>query len=33
MKLLERKKANIDFTKGSNGGAVVEITWNNKDLI
>tara|TARA_Y100001970_G_scaffold184618_1_gene224569 strand:+ start:11552 stop:12829 length:1278 start_codon:yes stop_codon:yes gene_type:complete len=31
--LLERKKANIDFTKGSNGGAVVEITWNNKDLI
>ncbi len=31
--LLERKKANIEFLKSSNGGALVEISWNNKDLV
>ena len=31
--LLERKKANIEFLKSSNGGALVEISWNNKDFI
>ncbi len=31
--LLERKKANIEFLKSSNGGAIVEISWNNKDFI
>ena len=30
--LLERKKANIEFLKADNGGALVEITWNKKDL-
>jgi len=31
--LLERKKANIEFLKSSNGGALVEISWNNKDFV
>ena len=31
--LLERKKATIEFLKSNNGGALVEISWNNKDLI
>ena len=31
--LLERKKANIEFLKSSDGGALVEISWNNKDFI
>ena len=31
--LLERKKANIEFLKSNNGGALVEISWNNKDLV
>ena len=31
--LLERKKANIEFLKANNGGALVEITWNKRDLI
>ena len=30
--LLERKKANIEFLKSSDGGALVEISWNNKDF-
>jgi len=30
--LLERKKANIEFLKSSDNGALVEISWNNKDL-
>ena len=30
--LLERKKAKIEFLKSSYGGALVEISWNNKDL-
>ena len=30
--LLERKKANIEFLKADTGGAMVEITWNKKDL-
>ena len=30
--LLERKKANIEFLKADTGGALVEITWNKKDL-
>ncbi len=30
--LLERKKANIEFLKSNEGGALVEITWNNKDF-
>ena len=31
--LLERKKANIEFLKSSNGGALVKISWNNKDFV
>ena len=31
--LLERKKANIEFLKSNDGGALVEISWNNKDFI
>ena len=31
--LLQRKKANIEFLKSSNGGALVEISWNNKDFV
>jgi len=31
--LLERKKANIEFLKSSDGGALVEISWNNKDFV
>ena len=31
--LLERKKANIEFLQSNEGGALVEITWNNKDFI
>ena len=31
--LLERKKAKIEFLKSSNGGALVEISWNNKDFV
>jgi len=31
--LLERKKANIDFLKSNNGGALVEISWKNKDFL
>ena len=31
--LLERKKANIEFLKSSNGGALVEISWSNKDFV
>ena len=31
--LLERKKAKIEFLKSSDGGALVEISWNNKDFI
>ena len=30
--LLERKKANIEFLKSNAGGALVEISWNNKDF-
>ena len=30
--LLERKKANIEFLKSNSGGALVEISWNNKDF-
>ena len=31
--LLERKKAEIQFSKSELGGALVEITWKNSDLI
>ncbi len=31
--LLERKKANIEFFQPKNGGALVEISWQNSDLI
>ena len=31
--LLERKKAKIEFLKSSNGGALVEISWKNKDFV
>ena len=31
--LLERKKAKIEFLKSSDGGALIEITWKNIDLI
>ena len=31
--LLERKKAEIEFSKSKLGGALVEITWKNSDLI
>ena len=31
--LLERKKANIEFTNTENGGATVEITWKPSDLV
>ncbi len=31
--LLERKKANIEFLKSNDGGALVEISWNNKDFV
>ena len=31
--LLERKKAEIEFSKSNLGGALVEIIWNNSDLI
>ena len=31
--LLERKKAKIEFLKSINGGALVEISWNNKDFV
>ena len=31
--LLERKKAEIEFSKSELGGALVEITWKNSDLI
>ena len=31
--LLERKKANIEFTNAENGGATVEITWKPSDLV
>ena len=31
--LLERKKASIEFLKSSDGGALVEISWNNKDFV
>ena len=31
--LLERKKANIEFLQSSDGGALVEISWNNKDFV
>jgi len=31
--LLERKKAIIEFSKSSLGGALVEISWNSSDLI
>ena len=31
--LLERKKAVIEFSKSNLGGALVEITWDNSDLI
>ncbi len=31
--LLERKKANIEFTNSDNGGATVEITWKPSDLV
>ena len=31
--LLERKKANIEFLKSIDGGALVEISWNNKDFV
>ena len=31
--LLERKKAKIEFLKSNNGGALVEISWNNKDFV
>ena len=30
--LLERKKASIEFLQSNEGGALVEITWNNKDF-
>ena len=30
---IERKKANIEFLKSNDGGALVEISWNNKDFI
>ncbi len=31
--LLERKKASIEFQKSNEGGALIEITWKNIDLI
>ena len=31
--LLERKKAEIEFSKSNLGGALVEIIWENSDLI
>ena len=31
--LLERKKAEIEFSKSKLGGALVEITWKNSDLV
>ena len=31
--LLERKKAEIEFSKSELGGALVEITWKNSDLM
>ena len=31
--LLERKKANIEFLKSNSGGALVEISWDNKDFV
>ena len=31
--LLERKKANIEFSNSENGGATVEITWKPSDLV
>ncbi len=31
--LLERKKSNIEFLKSNNGCSLVEISWNNKDLV
>ena len=31
--LLERKKGSIEFLSSQNGGALVEITWQNTDLI
>ena len=31
--LLERKKANVEFLTSNTGGALVEITWKNNDLI
>ena len=31
--LLERKKANIEFTNTENGGATVEISWKPSDLV
>ncbi len=31
--LLERKKANIEFLKSHEGGALVEISWSNKDFV
>ena len=31
--LLERKKAIIEFSNSNLGGAIVEISWNNSDLI
>ena len=31
--LLERKKASIEFQQSNEGGALIEITWKNIDLI
>ena len=31
--LLERKKAIIEFSQSSLGGALVEISWKNSDLM